>query len=224
MQEFHTLVMSDFHLGTRVCRADKILELLRKDGFDTLIINGDLFDSNTTKKMTKKHWEILATLEEIAKRHKVILVGGNHGRKLDMLAEDIGIELRDEYAFTIGKKRFLCIHGDEFDLFVKYLPFTSDMFGRLYYLVQKLSNKKQRTPVVAKMIMKRVLGVPRRQKRLALERGATSGANVVICSHTHIPHLETKDGILFINSGSFCDNPSSYITITKTGKAELKEI
>lgn len=216
--------MSDFHLGARFCRVDKILELLKKDGFDTLIINGDLFDSNTTNKLTDKHWQVLALLQEIAKKHKVLLVGGNHGRKLDPLAKKIGIELRDEYAFTVSGKRFLCLHGDEFDMFVKHLPLTSELFSRLFFLVQKVSGKKQKLSVLAKMVTKKVLGIPRRQERLALARGATESANVVICSHTHIPHLETKDGILFINSGSFCDTPSTYVTISKDGKAELREI
>ena len=114
-----------------------------------------------------------------------------------------------------------CLHGDEFDMFVKHFPSTSDMFGRLYYLIQQLSSKKQKGPVMAKMIMKKVLGVPRRQERLALKRGARSGASVVICSHTHIPHMETKNGILFINSGSFCDNPSNYVAISPSGETEL---
>ncbi len=217
----HTLVISDLHLGSRVCRRDKVIEVLRRNQFHTLVINGDLFDSNDTDKLTGKDFEILHLLEKITHRHRVLLVGGNHGRKLDILARDIGIELLDEYAFTLGDNRFLCLHGDEFDMFVKYFPSTSDMFGRLYYLIQKIGGKKQKGPVVAKMITKKVLGVPRRQERLALKRGASDGANVVICSHTHIPHMEMKSGILFINTGSFCDHPSNFVAISQTGETEL---
>ena len=221
MTECHTLIMSDLHLGAKVCRRDKIIEVLEKSQFQILVINGDLFDSNDTDKLTEKDWEIMKMLEKIASKHRVFLIGGNHGRKLDILARDIGMELRDEYAFTLGKNKFLCLHGDEFDMFVKHLPMTSEFFTRLYYLIQKISGKKQKAPVVAKMLMKKVLGVPRRQERLALKRGASRGASVVICSHTHIPHMETKNGILFINSGSFCDNPSNYVAIGSSGETEL---
>ena len=213
--------MSDLHLGSRVCRRDKIISVLKNIEFHTLVINGDLFDSNDTEKLTDKDFEILEMLRKIAQNHTVLLIGGNHGRKLDVLAEDLGIEIRNEYAFTLGENRFLCFHGDEFDLFVKHFPMTSAMFGKLYYLIQKLSTKKQKGPVMVKMIMKKILRVPRRQERLALKHGAARGAQVVICSHTHIPHMETKNGILFINSGSFCDNPSNYVAISPTGETEL---
>jgi len=213
--------MSDLHLGSRVCRRDKILEVLHKSQFHTLVVNGDLFDSNDTEKLTEKDWEILKVLEKKAQRHPVLLIGGNHGRKLDILARDIGMDLRDEYAFTLGDNRFLCLHGDEFDMFTRYLPFTSEMFSRLYILIQSLASKEQKGPVVTKMILKKVLGVPSRQERLALKRGAKQGADIVICSHTHIPHMETKNGILFINSGSFCNNPSNYVAISPSGETEL---
>ena len=224
MTDCHILVMSDIHLGSRVCRADKVLELLKKTEFDILIVNGDLFDSNKTRKLTQKHWEVISTLSNIAKDRKVMLVGGNHGRELDVLAKEIGMEIKNEHAFILGNNRFLCLHGDEFDILVKYLPTVSDLFGRLYYLIQKLDGKNQRASVFMKLLTKKVLGVPRRQERLALRRGAASGAQVVICSHTHIPHIDSKNGILFINSGSFCDIPATYVSITKDGKAELMEI
>ncbi len=153
-------------------------------------------------------------------KNDVLLIGGNHGRKLDVLAEDLDIKIRDEYAFTLGKNRFLCLHGDEFDLFVKHFPMTSNMFGRLYYLIQKLSTKKQKGPVMVKMIMKKSSAC-RAGKSVWRSSTARRGAQVVICSHTHIPHMETKNGILFINSGSFCDNPSNYVAISPTGETEL---
>jgi len=138
MTDCHVLVISDIHLGSRVCRAEKVIELLEKNTFETLIVNGDLFDSNKTRKLTGKHWEVILTLSEIAKKHKVILVGGNHGRELDVLAQEIGIEIKNEYAFMLCGNRFLCLHGDEFDLFLKYFPITSDIFSRLYYQIQRL--------------------------------------------------------------------------------------
>ena len=216
--------MSDLHLGSKVCRRDKILEVLKKNEFHTLIVNGDLFDSNDPEKLTQKDLEIIETLRKVANKHPTFLIGGNHGRKLDLLAEDAGIIIRSEYAFTLGNKQFLCLHGDEFDMFVKYFPLTSHAFTYLYYLIQKVSGRKQKTSVLAKLVMKKVLGVPRRQERLALKRGASERASVVICSHTHIPQLKMKGGILFINTGSFCDIPSTYVTIGKDGKTDLREI
>ncbi len=220
----HTLVMSDLHLGSKVCRADKILELLRNAEFKTLIINGDLFDTNTTSRLTPKHWEILSALTDLAERREVYLVGGNHGRELDLIPRKMNIDVRDEFAFSVHNRQFLCIHGDEFDTFTHKMPAIAKFFTHIYYMIQRTGGEKQRISMFLKRLSKRVLGVSRRQRRLALKRGAMEQANVVICSHTHLPHVAKKDGILFINSGSFCDDPCTYIMIGEDGLTKLEEI
>jgi len=224
MPHCHTLVMSDLHLGSIVCRADKILDILKNSRFDTLIINGDLFDTDSTHRLSQKHWEILSALSAIAEHHKVLLVGGNHGRLLDLIPRKMGIEVMSDYEFTVGERRFLCLHGDEFDTFSRHLPRVTKMFAEIYYLIQRIGGEKQETSLFLKKMSKRILGVPRRQRRLALKRGAREHVDVVICSHTHLPYVAKKDGVLFINSGSFCDDPSTYITINKDGITRLEEI
>lgn len=224
MPDCHTLIISDIHLGSRVCRPDKVLELLRGSKFKNLIINGDLFDSADTEKMTPEHWEVLALISDIAKTHPSILVGGNHGRELDKRVKKMGIRLADNHAFMVGDRKFLCLHGDEFDMFIKYLPRTSKVFTQLYYFIQRLGGKKQRVSIFLKRVLKIILGISNRQKRLALKEGSKEQANVVICSHTHIPHVDKSTDILFVNSGSFCNDPSTYITIDKSGLVELREI
>ncbi|MGC9605344.1 MAG: metallophosphoesterase family protein [Minisyncoccia bacterium] len=224
MTECHTLIISDIHLGSRVCRAERVLEVLREVKFKDLIINGDLFDSDTTYKFNGKHWEVVSAIADIADRHYVVLVGGNHGRELDTLARRIGLRVIDNHAFTVGKRNFLCLHGDEFDIFIKYLPMTSKLFAWLYIFIQRFGGKKQRVSIFIKRLSKIILGLDRSQKRLALRKGAKQHANVVICSHTHIPHVDTRNDILFVNSGSFCDNPCNYVTIDKSGLVELREV
>jgi UDP-2,3-diacylglucosamine pyrophosphatase LpxH len=225
MPECHTLIISDIHLGSRVCQADKVLEVLRSVKFKDLIINGDLFDSDNTYKFTDKHWEVISVISDVAKKHYVVMVGGNHGRELDTLAKKVGVRVIDNHAFNVGGRKFLCLHGDEFDMFIKRLPMTSDLFTWIYYLIQRLGGKKQRVSVVIKRLSKIILGVARRQKRLALKEGAKENVNVVICSHTHMPYVgHGNNGLLFVNSGSFCDYPSTYIAIDKSGLVALNEI
>ena len=216
--------MSDLHLGSKICRADKILELLRTAKFERLIINGDLFDSDSTSRLTEKHWEVLSALSAIAERSKVLLVGGNHGRELDLIPRKMNIEVKDEYAFEVGRRQFRCLHGDEFDSLTQHLPGTTRFFSKLFNLIQKIGGESQHGSMAIKRLSKRVMGTSRRQRRLALKRGALEHVDVVICSHTHLPHVAKKDGLLFINSGSFCDDPSTYIAIQNDGITRLEEI
>ncbi|MDE1975622.1 MAG: metallophosphoesterase family protein [Patescibacteria group bacterium] len=225
MSECHTLLISDIHLGSKVCQADKVLWVLRETKFKDLIINGDLFDTNSTEHFDGKHWEIVMAISEIAEKHSAVLVGGNHGRKLDSLAKKMGLRIYDNHAFGVGGRRFLCLHGNEFDVFVRYMPNISDFFTWLYYFIQRFGGQKQRVSMFLKRFSKHILGVSRLQQKRAIEFGTAMNANVVICSHTHLPHVSRQaNGLLFVNSGSFCAHPCNYVTIDRSGKVELKEV
>lgn len=225
MTDCHTLLVSDIHIGSKICRADKIIDLLKTARYKTLIINGDLFDSAKTHLFNEKHWQIVSIIGEIAKTRKVLMVRGNHGRELDSVARNMGIEIHDDYEFTLGNKRFLCLHGDQFDPFVTHLPRITKAFTHAFYLIQELNGDNQKPSMAIKRFSKRILGMSsRRQQRLALHHAARRQAHVVICSHTHLPHIDNKEDILFINSGSFCDNPSSYVAIDQHGNSQLQHI
>lgn len=224
MTDCHTLLVSDLHLGSRVSQADKILNLLKTVKFDVLIINGDLFDGETPRKLKPKDWEILRFLEDLSKRAQVLLVGGNHGRNLDDVAKYAGIEIREEHSFTVGDTRFLCLHGDEFDVFIKKMPRTSKFFTTIYEILQAFGGKKQRFSMLMKRLSKTILHVPLRQQRLALRHAEAKNADVIICSHTHLPHEDKSADVHFINSGSFCEYPCNYVAIDRAGNARLMEI
>jgi UDP-2,3-diacylglucosamine pyrophosphatase LpxH len=221
MPDCHTLIISDIHLGSRVCRAEKVLLLLRQAKFKILVINGDLFDGNDTYKLNAKHWDILTMIADIAKKQPVFLVRGNHGRSLDKFIGKLGVEVKDDYSFSIGEDKLLCLHGDEFDMYVKHIPVSSSIGTYLYYLLQAVGGEKQRIPMLIKRASKHLLRIQTRQQKLAMKHAADNGASVIICSHTHLPHEDMQDGIRFINSGSFCDNPCSYVTVSRNGQAEL---
>ncbi|MDR3558686.1 MAG: metallophosphoesterase family protein, partial [Candidatus Pacebacteria bacterium] len=218
------LIVSDIHLGSKVCRTGKILSLLNESTFKTLIVNGDLFDSNDIGRLNVEHWKVLDLISSLTKEHKVYLIGGNHGRKLDKMAKKLGIALEEELLFSVGDRQFLCFHGDEFDAFIKHLPLTTSVFTKLYYAIQQFDGNEQRVSMILKKLSKKILGISKRQQKKAIKVGHDRHATVVICSHTHLPHVATEDAVLFLNSGSFCSNPCTYITIDRTGKVELTEI
>ncbi|MFA6432549.1 MAG: metallophosphoesterase family protein [Candidatus Paceibacterota bacterium] len=224
MTDCHTLLISDIHLGSKVCRPEKVLRVLRETHFKNLIVNGDLFDSADIEKLTPEHWEVLTLLSDIAKTHPTIMVGGNHGREMDKMVKKMRIRIADNHAFMVNERKFLCLHGDEFDTLVRKLPSTTKIFTQIYYFIQRFGGKKQRVSIALKHATKILLGISRRQKRLALAEGAREHTDVVICSHTHIAHVDTRGDILFVNSGSFCNEPSTYVTIDKSGLVGLKEI
>lgn len=224
MHDYHTLIISDIHLGTRVCNTEKLLTVLRQTSYTHLVINGDLFDGNNIARLSPQHKEVLTVLADIANKKKVFLIGGNHGRKLDSEVTKMGIEIRDTYAFAVENNRFLCVHGDEFDFFVRRLKRISKIAGSVYGFLQRFSGKKQRFSHLMKRMSKNVLGVPKRQQRLALRHAVKHDASVIICSHTHVPHDDFTGDIRFINTGSFCDQVCHFVTIDNKGVPLLHQI
>ncbi|MDR3558117.1 MAG: metallophosphoesterase family protein, partial [Candidatus Pacebacteria bacterium] len=152
MPDCHTLIVSDIHLGSKVCRTGKILSLLNESTFKTLIVNGDLFDSNDIGRLNAEHWKVLDLISSLTKEHKVYLIGGNHGRKLDKMAKKLGITLEEELLFSVGNRQFLCFHGDEFDAFIKHLPLTTSVFTKLYYAIQQFDGNEQRVSMILKKL------------------------------------------------------------------------
>ena len=55
MKKVRTLFISDVHLGTKKCQADKLLEVFRTVEFEKLIIVGDFIDLTALKR--KFYWK-----------------------------------------------------------------------------------------------------------------------------------------------------------------------
>ena len=87
---FDAIVISDIHLGSNVCQAKTLASFLSRielgeTDTDTLIINGDLFDSWDFRKLKKDHWKILSQIRKISDIIKVIWISGNHDGPADMV-------------------------------------------------------------------------------------------------------------------------------------------
>jgi UDP-2,3-diacylglucosamine pyrophosphatase LpxH len=51
----------------------------------------------------------------------------------------------------------------------------------------------------------------------AVRHARKRGVQTVICGHTHEPVDETVDGIRYINSGSWTEEPCSFVTVGDDG-------
>jgi len=61
-----TVLLSDVHLGTDICRAASLLKTLQGIRFKRLILLGDIFDDLNLKRLTSEHWEFLSHLRKLA--------------------------------------------------------------------------------------------------------------------------------------------------------------
>lgn len=224
MREIDTLILSDVHLGSPVCRSRALLHLLIRTRFRKLVLNGDIFDDLDFTRLSKDDWALLSHLRELSNPgdpREVIWIAGNHDGPARMLGRLIGVPVVNEYQFRVNGKRCLVIHGHQFDRFLKENIVISAIASSLYLFVQRIDTKNLRLSRFIKRMSKSWL---RLSKKVA--QGATwygkflKRAEVVFCGHTHREMHETVNGVDYWNSGCWTDIPSAYITITD-GAIEL---
>src|SRR5262245_11064688 len=78
-----TLIVSDVHLGSRHCNAELLMDILAKERFDRLVLNGDTINNVNFKKLTASHWALLNQFRRLGKERELILVRGNHDHGWD---------------------------------------------------------------------------------------------------------------------------------------------
>ena len=119
---YRSVFVSDVHLGTRDCRADFLLDFLRRVRTDRLYLVGDIVDLEALQQTAywpALHGEVLAELFFLAAGGtRVTYIPGNHDAPLRALVGQRlgGIEVKREAIHTTADgRRFRVSHGDEFD-------------------------------------------------------------------------------------------------------------
>src|SRR5262249_7270660 len=78
-----TMIVSDVHLGSSLCRAKELLTVLKKSRFNRLILLGDIFVDLNFNRLKKEHWEIFSYILKLPINQpgvEVIWVEGNHDK------------------------------------------------------------------------------------------------------------------------------------------------
>ncbi len=208
------LVVSDIHLGSPVLRADELLNLLDKN-WAQIVVNGDLLDSGKFHRYNKKHWKVLTKLRKLSKHIPVHLIAGNHDRDAEVLAEILGLEYKKELALCVNTRNILLVHGDQFDTFISRYPVITEIAAGIYYFLQRAGLSRSVCRKI-KEGSKQWLNASEVIAKRALEYILDKEFTDIITGHTHkaMHHSILEKG--YWNSGTFCDDPSHYITICLT--------
>lgn len=229
-----TLFLSDTHLGTPGCKAELLLDFLRHNEAETIYLVGDIVDGWRLKRSwywTAAHNAVVQELLRKARKGaNVIYVPGNHDEALrDYTGLNFGgVDVRSEAIHeTADGRRFLVIHGDQFDGVVKYAKWLAHLGDRAYEMALWLNNWLHE--------IRRALGMPywslsswlkHKVKNAvefiscyedALAREARSrGVDGVICGHIHHAEMRDIDGTLYCNDGDWVESCTA-LTEDETG-------
>jgi UDP-2,3-diacylglucosamine pyrophosphatase LpxH len=125
-QRVRALFLSDLHLGTRAFQAERLLDFLRQVDADVIYLVGDIVDFWKVRRgphWPQSHNDVLQKLlRKVRKGTRLVVVPGNHDEVLRDYAgmQFGGIEIRESLVHTTGRgRRYLVMHGDEFDVVVR---------------------------------------------------------------------------------------------------------
>ena len=141
-----SIFLSDIHLGTRACQAERLLEFLREYESDHLFLVGDIIDFWAMSRGI--HWTAAqnTVVQKILKRARhgvhVMFIPGNHD---EAIREHAGISfgnilvVHEHVHAAADGKRYLLLHGDEFDTITRYHRWLAVLGDRAYAFVVRLN-------------------------------------------------------------------------------------
>ena len=221
---YRTLFISDVHLGTRGSRADLLLDFLKHNDADMVYLVGDIVDGWRLRHAwywPQSHNDVVQKLLRKARKGaKVVFLPGNH----DEFARDYagnefgGVSVVDQAIHeTADGKRFLVIHGDQFDIVVRharFIAFLGDwaydtalaMNGVLNRLRRALGFSYWSFSAWAKLKVKKAVNFIGDFEMTLSAEAEKAGVHGVICGHIHHPVIREIGNITYVNIGDFVES------------------
>lgn len=228
METVDDIIVSDIHLGSKVCRSKELLQTLEKFQFKKLILNGDIFEDLNFERLDSDDWNFLSHIRRLSNPKngiEVIWIRGNHDDLLiGMASHLLGVDIYNEYEWEREGAKHLAIHGDQFDDFLVNNKILSALASHAYLLIQKMDSKKQRTGRLVKRLSKSWLRVAHKVADKAAAYARHKGVSNIFCGHTHQSMVKKYDkGVTYYNSGCWTDVPSAFITV-KGPEIKIREV
>lgn len=228
-QHYSAIFISDTHLGTRGCQADKLAAFLKSHTCDQLFLVGDIIDGWRLKSgfyWPQQHNNVLRRILTMAKRGtEVIYVTGNHDEFLrkysPMEFGNLTFVDRVEHVARDGK-RFLVVHGDEFDAITRYhrwVAFLGDIgYTMLLHANTHLNTVRRRlgygywslSAWIKHRVKKAVNFISEFEGAIAYQC-RKDGFDGVICGHIHHAEVTEIEGVQYMNCGDWVESCTALV-------------
>ncbi len=209
---------------------------------ENLYLVGDFIDGWSLQK--RWHWQpecnlIVSRLMDLARQGtRIHLAIGNHDNFLrepmmQRFIEQSGmVEVAEEFHHrTVDGRRFLVLHGDQFDHYERASSFTVGALSVFYECMLRANSMWSwltsaalhgRCSLVSRIkdrlsSLKQHVGLFRTR---VVQHAKMRGCHGVICGHIHAPQHVSVDGITYCNTGDWVENCTALIE-NHSGDLEL---
>ncbi|MCU0840995.1 MAG: UDP-2,3-diacylglucosamine diphosphatase [Thiobacillaceae bacterium] len=230
MPSVRAVFLSDIHLGTRACQADRLLDFLREYPAEHLYLLGDIVDFWAMRRGI--HWSrgqntvIQKVLRRARHGERVVFIPGNHDealREYEGTAFGDILVINEHVHETADGRRFLLVHGDQFDQVTRYHRWVAVLGDLAYGLLMRgnawLSWLRRRTgrpgywslAGYAKRKVKTALQFIFDFERAVIHHVRERGLDGVICGHIHWAAMKEVDGLTYVNCGDWVDSCTAIV-------------
>jgi len=235
---YHSVILSDVHLGTKDSKAKEAVEFLKSVTCDKLILNGDIVDGWALKaggKWRDNHTKFVRTvLRKMEKEDtEVIYIRGNHDEFLERFLPVVfgGLKIQQEYIYETAAGRYLVVHGDGFDRVTTDHKFVAKL-GSVGYSVLLRINRAYNdwrawrgkpyfslSKKIKAGIKSAVTFVDRYEQQLQ-QFAEVRDCKGIICGHIHTAADKMVGDCHYLNSGDWVESLTAIVE-PESGKFEL---
>lgn len=223
-----TAFVSDTHLGSRYCQADRFLSFLQQYEMQELYLVGDILDGWRLQRRwrwPKVYHAIMHRLLELQRSGtRLYYTPGNHDEFLRHYLHDFGIiQVQDEFIHHAEDgRRFLVMHGDKFDQIQQQCRWLSTVGASLYEFLLWTNFSVNRIRNLLGLHDWHYCGQVKMQFKTAVNFISDFEAQIatyaqkrrceaVICGHIHKPTVQHIGNIVYCNTGDWVEHCTAIV-------------
>lgn len=223
------MFVSDVHLGSKHSQADLLLQLLCGYHPQQIYVVGDFIDGWKLKRRWRWHAAYDGILQRLLTLRsagtQIYYAPGNHDAFLRNFLADYGVlELSDRFVHVAADgRRFLVMHGDQFDKVEQSMQWLSlvgtyayDLMLSTNYWINFARGKRHNRYAFSGMVKRRIKGLVRRVSDFEaklVEAAAAEKCFGIICGHIHAPRILQLDNLAYINTGDWVENCTALVEL-----------
>ncbi len=235
---YRSIWISDFHLGTRGCQSELLLEFIKHTQSEKLYLVGDIIDGWALKNTwywPQSHNDVVQKILRKA-RHgtEVFYISGNHDEVMRgfVPVNFGGVSILNQIIHeTVDKKKYLVVHGDQFDGIIQCAKWLA-MLGSITYdfliyfnryinfFRKKLGYEYWSLSNYLKFTVKNAVKFVSEYEKLVSNYAKQFKVEGIICGHIHHANMQSMNGIHYINDGDWVESCTALVEHFD-GKLEL---
>lgn len=226
---YRSIWLSDFHLGTRDCKAELLLDFLRRNESEYLYLVGDVIDGWALRRSWywhQRHNDVVQKLLRKARKGtRIVYIPGNHDEFVrDFLDLQFGgIEILPRAVHhTADRRRLLILHGDEFDGVIGRARWLSLLGASAYFMCLRLNEvfnhvrRRMQMPYwslsayLKQRTKKAVQFIADFENAVAME-ARRHDVDGIVCGHIHHAEMRMMGDLLYANTGDWVESCTALV-------------